>query len=56
MNIASEMAQQLMGPTQAAILRAMQNRPMYRGTVPIPEKKRRRAANKRARAARRTNR
>lgn len=38
------------------ILWALQGKPMYEGTVPDAVKARRRAANKRARAARRNNR
>lgn len=38
------------------ILLALQSKPMYEGTVPADVKARRRAANKRARAARRNNR
>lgn len=38
------------------ILLALQTKPMYMGTVPAKEKARRRAANKRARDARRANR
>ena len=38
------------------ILLALQDKPMYEGTVPYAVKARRRAANKRARVARRNNR
>ena len=38
------------------ILLALQAKPMYEGTVPAAVKARRRAANKRARVARRANR
>lgn len=46
------------GPTsyQLAILMAIQHKPMYLGTVPRAEIDRRRAASKRARLQRRTNR
>ena len=43
-------------PYATAILAAMQGRPIYQGTVPAADTKRRRAANKVARASRRTNR
>lgn len=39
-----------------AILAALQVKPIYHGTVPADTKAARRAANKRARAARRANR
>lgn len=38
------------------ILQALQRTAIYQGTVPAKEKARRRAANRRARAARRSNR
>lgn len=46
------------GPTayQAAILRGLQGKPMYQGTVPAHVKARRRAANRAARIARRAGR
>jgi len=46
------------GPSNFAlgILAGLQGRPMYEGTVPVAQRERNRAANKRARKSRRLNR
>ena len=41
---------------QWSIFLGLQRKPIYQGTVPAAERRRRRAANRRARAARRVNR
>jgi hypothetical protein len=55
-NIKIETEQEGPSSYQLTMLLAIQRKPMYLGTVPRAEIDRRRAANKRARLQRRTNR